>query len=272
MSQWRSIKENIMDSHFEEYKKELDKLNLKTREDLENLVKPLIKKATKIIVKKSSQMPNDTQFKSHFGGQPYFENGEEFPKSRDSFRNKADLEFVFQIYNENSILPENIKLVQFYYDLNGEMSFNTSDGGWCVKIYENLHPENVKIIEKPRKHNTVNYCEIEYMSIQSLPDWDGLESYSKNASMLSCVLDENKPWRNYKEIAEKLVGEQEYRSQLGGYPQWVQGNESPKSKNYDLLFQIDSESDAGLMWGDCGLIYVFYNRENKTTEYLLQCF
>ena len=259
-------------SHFEDYRKELDKLNLKTRKDLKNLVKPLIKNATKIIVKKSSHIPTNTQFKSHFGGQPYFEEGEEFPKARDDFRNKTPLEFVFQIYNENNILPENIKLVQFYYDLNGELSFNTSDGGWYVKIYENLHPENVKLIEKPREHNTVNYCEIECVSTQSLPDWEGLERYSRNAAMLSCVLDENKPWKNYNKIVKKLVGKQEYMSQLGGYPHWIQGDDTPESENYDLLFQIDSENDAGLMWGDCGLIYVFYNRKNKTTEYLLQCF
>jgi len=35
------------------YEEELNKLNLKTRKDLESLIKPLIKEAAKIIVKKS---------------------------------------------------------------------------------------------------------------------------------------------------------------------------------------------------------------------------
>jgi uncharacterized protein YwqG len=26
-----------------------------------------------------------------------------------------------------------------------------------------------------------------------------------------------------------------------------------------LLLQIDSEDDADLMWGDCGIVYVFYD-------------
>ena len=38
-----------------------------------------------------------------------------------------------------------------------------------------------------------------------------------------------------------------------------------------LLFQIDSEDNAGLMWGDVGLIYVFYDNETQKIEFILQC-
>jgi uncharacterized protein YwqG len=37
-----------------------------------------------------------------------------------------------------------------------------------------------------------------------------------------------------------------------------------------LLFQIDSEDNAGLMWGDTGLIYVFYDEETKSTKKLFK--
>jgi uncharacterized protein YwqG len=262
----------MADNHFEKYKAELDKANLKTYEDLENLVRPLIKKATKIIVKNHSGMPKGSQLKSHFGGEPYFEKGEEWPKARDSFRNGTELEFVFFFFFEdNIILPQNIKLIQFYYDLNGELSFDTGDGGWYVKIYENLNLENIKTIEKPGEHETVKYCEIKYESIKSLPDWEGIDSYCINAQKLSCVLDEDEPWKNYQEIAQKLVGEQEIWSQLNGYPHWIQGNENPSKDNFVLLFQLDSEENAGLMWGDCGMIYVFYDNKNKKIEFVLQC-
>ena len=251
--------------HFEKYRKEFDTLNLKTVDDLERLVKPLIKDATGIIVKKSSKMPDDSYIKSHFGGQPYFEKGEEWPKAK----NGNYLEFIFQIYNENNIvLPENIKLIQFYYD-SDECPWNTNDDGWLVKIYTNINKENVEIIEKPKRKVNLNYCEIEYENIKSLPDWEVIENYNVNAEMLSCVLDEEKPWENYQKMVEKLIGEPELRSQLGGYPKWVQGNDRPE--NYDLLFQIDSEENAGLMWGDVGLIYVFYNDKNNKTEFVLQC-
>ena len=262
----------MADKQFEEYKEKLDKLNLKTSEDLENLVKPLIKNATRIIVKKQPEIPKNSHLKSHFGGQPYFENGEEWPKARDDFRNNCDLEFVFQIFNDGSIvLPENIKLVQFFYDLEGELSFDTSDGGWFVKIYENLNMENMVIVEKPSEHTAVKYCEIEFEPKKSLPDWQEIGTYDENIEMLSCVLDEENPWNNYQRIVEKLIGEQDIKSQLGGYAQWIQGDNNPEDKRIQLLFQIDSEDDAGLMWGDVGLIYVFYNNRNKSIEYVLQC-
>ena len=263
----------MADEHFERYRKELDKLNLKTTSDLEKLVAPLIKEATKITLKNPSKMPKDSHLKSHFGGQPYFEKGEEWPRARDDFRENRELEFVFQIYNESGIaLPENIKLVQFYYDLDDEFSFETKDGGWLVKIYEDIRPENYLFIAKPKKNKTVKYCEIKHKQIKSLPDWQGLDVYSPNASKLSCVLDEDEPWKNYDKIAKKLVGEKEICSQLGGYAYWVQGDDNPGKDNFTFLFQIDSEDNAGLMWGDCGLIYVFYDARNKKTEFVLQCY
>jgi hypothetical protein len=38
-----------------------------------------------------------------------------------------------------------------------------------------------------------------------------------------------------------------------------------------LLFQIDSEDNAGLMWGDVGLIYVSMMKKSGKTEFTLQC-
>ena len=254
------------DNYFEKYRKELDKLNLKTTADLENMVKPLIKDATKIILKKTSKIPENSHLISQFNGQPYFEKGEKWPKSRNNF----DLEFIFQIYNEkNIVLPKNVKLIQFYYDF-GKDSYNADDGGWLVKIYESINPENYLFIEKPGERRNVYYCEIEYENIKSLPDWEGIEAYCPNALNLSCVLDENEPWKNYGEIADKFVGEQNLGSQLGGYPDWIQGDESPDKNDFTLLFQLDSERDAGLTWVDCGMVYIFYNVKTKEIKYIMQ--
>jgi uncharacterized protein YwqG len=61
------------------------------KEELKSLLTPLIKKAAKIIINKPSPMPKDTQLKSHFYGQPYFEKGEKWPEAKDGTK----LEFVF---------------------------------------------------------------------------------------------------------------------------------------------------------------------------------
>jgi uncharacterized protein YwqG len=259
-------------SFFDKYKQELSKDNLSSIDDLERLVTPLVRKAAKIEVLKPATPPEGTQMESHFGGRPYFEIGEEWPKSK----NGKYLDFVFQIFNngENNI-PINIKLIQFFYDWE-DFPWDSGDDGWLVKIYETLNKERLLKIEKPFESETViKYCEVSFKSVKSLPDWEGIEIFSDKASKLSCVLNEDEPWGSYQKVVECLIGEQDFQSQIGGYPHWVQGEGTPKNKKGEpmkLLLQIDSEENAGLMWGDTGLIYIFYDETSKKIEFELQCF
>lgn len=260
----------MTDSHFENYREELRKENLNSFEDLEKLVKPLIRTATKIEVQPSSRPPENSQLQSHFGGQPYFEEGDEWVRSKSG----NPMNFIFQIFNSDEIvLPNNIKLIQFFYDWD-EFPWDTADDGWFVKIYETLDTDKLLQIEKPQELERSKFCNIKFNSVRSLPDWEGIELYSSKASKLSCILDEDEPWAKYREIVEKLTGDDDYRSQLGGYPKWVQAESTPqnsKGETMEFLFQIDSEDNAGLMWGDVGLIYVFYDIKSKHLEFILQC-
>lgn len=259
-----------MNSHFDKYRKELKRSNLTTFEDLEKLVLPLLKNATKLSVNKPLRPPENSQLQSHFGGQPYFEKSEEWPKTKKG----TNLDFVFQVFNNDALsLPKNIRLIQFFYCWE-ESPWDTENDGWLVKIYETLDTSRVAKIDKPMKSKKTKYCEITFKPVKSLPDWEGIDSYNLNASKLSCVLDENEPWSSYQKVIEKLIGEQNYQSQLGGYPKWVQGESIPKNSNGEkmkFLCQIDSEDNAGIMWGDAGLIYIFYDEETKRTAFKLQC-
>ena len=58
------------ESHFNQYQNDLNKLNLKSSSDLENLVKPLLRKTTKINIQAASRPTENTQLESHFGGLP----------------------------------------------------------------------------------------------------------------------------------------------------------------------------------------------------------
>jgi uncharacterized protein YwqG len=257
-------------SHFDKYREDLNNLDLKTFTDLENLVDPLIRTATKLEVLPASRPPENSQMLSHFGGHPYFEKGESWPKT-----NKGDhLAFIFQIFNTPELeLPENIALIQFYYDWE-EFPWETSSDGWLVKIYKKVNQDKLEFIVTPSTLETSKYCLINCSATKSLPDWEGIDLHSLTASKLSCVLDENEPWDSYDQVVEKLIGEQDYLSQLGGYPNWVQGEETPTDGDGNpmkLLFQIDSEDNAGLMWGDVGLIYVFYDESSGKIEFTLQC-
>lgn len=258
-------------SHFNEYRRELKELNLSTIEDLENLVAPLIRDATKLVVKSPSRPPENTQLKSHFGGQPYFEEGETWPVSASG----AHMSFIFQVFNTGSInLPDVIGLIQFYYDFEA-YPWDTEDDGWLVKMYPKVNKNKIVSIERPPELDTPKYCEIEFVELKSLPDWDGISLHCDAASKLSCILNEDEPWGAYKEVVAKLVGDQDLRSQTGGYPIWLQGENTPKNSKGEymkMLFQVDSESNADLMWGDGGLVYVFYDPNDVgNNEFILQC-
>jgi uncharacterized protein YwqG len=259
-----------MDSYHDKYIAELRAADLTSFEDLENLVKPLVKPAIKINVEKASRPPENSQLNSHFGGQPFFEQGEKWPMSN----NEKPLQFIFQIYNREGLeLPDTIELVQFYYS-SEEYPWETDQDGWLVKIYKKINKNNIALIERPTGLEQSKYCEVTFNSVPSLPHWEGLSSHGDAAFKLSCVLNEKEPWANYDEVVNKLVGEQEYQSQLAGYPMWVQGESTPndsKGNPMKLLFQIDSEDNAGLMWGDAGLVYVFYEEETGRIEFTLQC-
>lgn len=259
------------ESHFDKYRAELKTENLSTYDDLIELVKPLIKKATKLIVEKPSRPPENSQLKSHFGGQPYFEMNEEWPKTKTG----KHLDFIFQVFNTgDNGLPDNLKLIQFYYDFE-EFPWDSDSDGWLVKYYDKIDENNIKMISRPSELDKPKYCDLTFQQIDSLPDWEGIEVHSFNASKLSCILNEDEPWENYRKACEDLIGELDYQSQIGGYPKWVQGESTPHKPDgeaMDLLFQIDSEENADIMWGDSGLIYVFYDKETKRTEFTLQCY
>lgn len=277
MSFWKKIfgrrnqtNSDKAESHFDKYRSELNELNLKSISDLENLVKPLIRQTTKLEIQPASRPPENSQLESHFGGHPYFEKGEEWPKSK----NGKHLDFIFQVFNSPELeLLKSIKLVQFFYDWE-EFPWDTENVGWLVKIYSKVDKEKSDFIAKPKNLGKSKFCKLEFKQTQTLPDWEGIDLFGNDASKLSCVLNEDKPWDSYDQIVSKLIGEQDYQSQLGGYPKWVQGESTPKDNEGNamkLLFQIDSEDNAGLMWGDVGLIYVFYDEKSERIEFTLQC-
>lgn len=257
-------------SHFDKYRSELNGLDLKTTSDLEKLVAPLIRKATKLEVLPTSTPPENSQLKSHFGGQPYFEKGEMWPTSKKG----KNLDFIFQVFNSADIqLPKTIALIQFYYDWD-EFPWESENDGWLVKIYSSVQNEKLESIPKPGELEKSRYCEIIFKPTDTLPDWEGIDLHCNDASKLSCVLNEDEPWESYQQIVSKLIGEQGYQSQLGGYPKWVQGESTPLDSEGNpmrLLFQIDSEDNAGLMWGDVGLVYVFYDEKSERIYFTLQC-
>jgi len=258
-----------MTTKFEDYRKELAEHNLSTFEDLVNLVQDLAKDACKIILKKPKSEDEYSQLFSHFGGDPYFEKGEQWPGMEIG----SPATFICQVFNEkNNNLPDDIELIQFFYDYDYGPS-RSSQNGWYIKIYTNLLIHDLEYMSPPKGIRKTKFCPIVFKSVKSLPSWEELKFRSPLAFKLSCVLDEETPWRNYHIAARKVLPETGYRSQIGGYPQWLQSAQIPireDSEEFQFIMQIDSEDDAGLMWRDMGLVYLFWDEESEDTRFILQ--
>lgn len=259
-----------------EIEKKIEKIENKiivSKEDkdkLKLLLQPTIKMANKILIKKQKNIDINSNLKSHFGGEPYFEIGENWPQSKAG----VNLSFVFQIYISAEFgLPKNIKLIQFFYDFE-EMPWSTEDDGWFVKIFEELNSEKITKCTKPTEQENINYCEIKFESIKSLPDWDGVNAKNEVVADFICKLNNDEQDEIYNEIVKELTGQDDFQSQIGGYPKWLQGENTPRNEKGDdlkLLIEMDSQDDAGVMWGDSGLLYFFYDEKSKKVEFELQC-
>jgi uncharacterized protein YwqG len=233
-------------------------------DDLSALVKSLVQKATRLTAAPPQEMPVDAHLRSHFGGHPYFTQGETWPTRKDG---KTPLDFIFQVYNDGSLnLPGHIRLLQFFFDLDElDVGYYEDEDIWRVKIYKDVDPANAVFIGNLRALKNVNYCEIAFVPMQSLPDWQGLDVYCDRLSFSV---------NDYDALVEEFLEEQDlgaqrfdFRNWLGGYPVWIQdtGNEDP---NDQLLFQVDLEDMNAFVNNGIGLMaYVFYNE--KTTN--LKC-
>lgn len=251
-------------------KKELHTLGLSTQGDLVEIVKPLIINTLKVCLNQPIQMPENSQFLSHFSGQPYFEKGESWPTTGEG----QPLDFIFQWVNPGTIeILGGIQVLQFYYDWE---SIETADEGWLIKTYKQINKEKNLFIEKPAELGRRKYREMMLSLTKTLPDWQSLDLYQPLVSKLASLLNED-PWEAYQQVVEKLLEVREekdiYFSRIGGYPIWIQGDETPvnqKGQPMKLLFQLDSEGE--FMWGDCGSVYVFYDPHNiQHFEFVMQC-
>jgi uncharacterized protein YwqG len=266
----------------ESIKKESDLPKLNAEADvqkikLKELLLPLIRKSTTLVVK-SSENAEDSNLKSQFGGKPYFEKGEQWPTNKEG----EALEFVFQIFNDGTLqMPENIKLIQFFFDFE-ECPWENGEDGYRVKLYEKLDKAGSVILANPCGQKEVKYCEIAFKEAKSLPDREEIGEISKEAENIVILTDNLFSGMEYRlerdiygEAVEELTNGENCFSHLGGFAAWIQGadpNIVTNANDYILLCQINSEDDANVMWGDCGDIYIFYNTKTKELSYRLQCY
>lgn len=241
-----------------------------SQEKLGNLLKSLIKKSIKLEPKADASVA-PACCESKFGGLPYAESEDVWPSCPTC---EKELTFVTQIQDESEQ-----QLFVFYY-CNKCFPWGLADeekGQWLVKLYKKPSIEKLVAINQDSDDKfSPTACKIIPSSVKILPDWEGLDSASSEASALCCKINDDAPWEAYEEAVERAGCLNDYATILGGYPRFVQGEALPTCPecNCDMVFyaQIDSEDEANIMWGDLGLIYFFRCPQHKNKFQLeLQC-
>jgi len=102
-------------------------------------------------------------------------------------------------------------------------------------------------------------CRIVLAPTVSVPDWEDAPP-----EVTRLRLGEE-PWDTYRTACEAIVPSEDLSadmdSRLGGYPNWIQSSDWPScpecGEEMRLIWQLDSEPAAGIMWGDTGRVYIF---------------
>lgn len=246
---------------------------------LTDLIRPLLLPASIITPTKLRRGLSAPITSTKFGGHPYAELDEDWPICGGC---EEGLSFIFQCNLAECPHQKAQGLFAFYYCHEcsswGDIPPEIEDA-WLVRRYEAPAANKAVELEDASPDNArTKECSVKLEIVQSLPNWESINDLLPAAAELSAKSNKEEPWAAYQKTVEELLGgEPEINSQIGGYPNWIQGAESIECEKCKtrmrLLGQIDSEEDAGLMWGDVGAVYLFEcPKHADQIQMRLQCF
>lgn len=239
---------------------------------LDEILKPLIKTAWLLKLSKSKSAHTATD-NSKFGGLPYAEKNESWPCCPTC---KNALNFVAQLKH-----PTENSLHTFFYCFDCFPWGSTKDesGQWLVRSYLAPNMANYAPITPPALPNEYQMaaCSCTEHPVQVLPDYYDLRKVSPLADALCEKIDDENSYDIYEAAIIRSGCLDDYATLIGGYPKWIQGETTQSCKICDaemeFFAQLDSEDEADLMWGDCGVVYLFRCAEHKNEFALeLQCY
>jgi hypothetical protein len=112
--------------------------------ELRKRLRPWLRMAMEIVVEPADE-PDDAAMLSHYGGQPYFEKGDEWPKGSDG----NPLYFVCQYFNDGTLpISKDIKLVQLFFSTARRNMMESKDNNF-IKVWRKLEPKNMVKIAPP---------------------------------------------------------------------------------------------------------------------------
>ena len=232
-------------------------------------LEPLIKPAAVLTLKQTDAPDRLSIAGSHFGGQPYAEEGDTRPVCPKC---ENGLTFICQV-NAAKIKTQpvpDVGLFTFFYCLEcfpfpvGEDDDHELEGQWVVRFYDEPTNSKAVVIDDPTgEAASIWPCSVRARAVNRLPGWEELRTVCPEAAEFAEGKSDD-GWDYYDEAAARLT---KYRSSdnhtvLGGYPLWMQGDYTPMcpecGERMASLIDIASDKAAGLQWGDEGHLYLFY--------------
>lgn len=281
-----------------------------------NIIEPTLKNAIRIKLNPVSENKIDIG-KSKIGGKPdlplnqkwFTETNIEIIKEKKLlFLNKKSekeitrsLSFLAQInlseiknYDTENLLPKSGILYFFYSSEQSAWGFDFADRNKFKVFFYDDDLNNLRRNEFPEnleEDGKFKCCELNFESEVSLPSCDN-EIYGKlkeeemdlifeeilNEETINKLLGHSDIIQNEMELECELVTNGIYCGDASGYNNPKAKELEKNAKNWQLLFQIDTNEEAEMMWGDCGRIYFWIKKEdlkNKKFEncwMILQCF
>ncbi|WP_447926588.1 DUF1963 domain-containing protein [Vreelandella sp. EE27] len=239
------------------------------RERLDTLLAPLIQNA-QVVTSHADPAMKEPSLESKFGGAPYAEADTAWPMCRLC---EQPLSFILQLFDASA----NAMFVFYYCHHCLPAGDDPRDRGlWHAQWFK--APESAKQTHLERSCVDVDAttpCRITTQTARVLPDWEGLYTHSPKAETLCGELDPQSPWEALNDATTRAGCLDELKSWRGGYPHYLQGEHVPDCPHCQapmtFFVQIDSEEEANLDWGACGLIYVFYCAQHpQTFEFVRQ--
>ena len=217
---------------------------------------------------------------SKIGGFPDLRRDIDWPtwnEQRLAFLGQLNLSDV-QRFAFCEVLPKQ-GLLQFFYDREQRTwGFDPKDrGSWCVRLEPDLHG-----LERSFADSHYPTCRLDAHETMTLPAWecydfqqlaisshdreeyfrilDEVESTESDPNPLHQVLGNPSPIQGDMQSECQLVSNGLYCGGPAGYDNQRAKELVSGAADWQLLFQLDSDDTAEMMWGDAGRLYFWITR------------
>lgn len=223
---------------------------------------------------------------SRLGGWPDLPPGIQWPIWQDKplgFICQIDLGAV-QTLDINHLLPKSGFLYFFYDAEQSVWGFDPKDrGAWRV-YYHDGGVESLKRHNPPKgltSNGIYTPCELSFSKRTDLPDsgsYDAeqlrldkkegaqydllVEALNEDVGVYNHLLGHSQNVQNDMQLEAQLVFNGLYCGDSSGYEDERRKELEPGAADWQLLLQIDSDDNAGMMWGDVGRIYYWIREQD----------